>query len=459
MRGWVHYLSGVAMATFFPVLLMDIRLGILIPLITGAFGYLPDFIDFKFKKFFCRRDVEIDPAPLDPKTKIAPKTIKIKELGGVEEYQLYALYGIVESVIEKNNDRIVFKLRDDTGSVVVEAIREDYEKLRRAYGEIRPGMKISIPGYKVVEPGGTHRFFVADAPHPQMIAKKIADAIDRAYEEDRMIIIKVYNIRHAGDVYRRFLIHYDSPSRSIKVYMGPLVTTGDIPIKGTEVPEYRRVGEAITKHPFVKLYPRPTVIDAFNGPEIGYRRTRLPNGREVVEEVFIPWHRGWSHSFTGGALAAAILAGLLILIGYPHWLELSIAAMLGWWMHVIEDQLSFMGSVLFPPFQKRRVPGLMVGPNHYTAMNFATAWLMIALIIWNLNRFAPLISKSLTGVAEPKPIPINDWLFLFLLIIPTIIVYAIGVWDGLKFRKLYRQYWRYYAMAELLEDMEEVGGF
>ncbi len=458
MRGWIHYLSGAAMATFFPVLLSDLRLGILIPIITGVFGYLPDFLDFKFKKWLFPRHVEIDPAPIDPKTKVAPKTVRINELGKYEDYQLIAIRGVVESVDEEVEDRIVFTVNDGTGRVKVEAIREDYQRLKNIYGEIKPGIKMFIPGYKIGDPSTGLRFVAADAPHPQLIASKIANAIDRAYEENKLIVTKVYNIRLPGDVYRRFLIHYDTPNRSIKVYMGPIVTTGGIPIRGTDTPEYRKVGEAMTKHPFVKLYPRPTVIDAFNGPEIGYRRTKLPNGREVVEEVFIPWHRGWSHSFTGGAIAALLLAGLLLLVGYPHWVELSVAAMLGWWMHVIEDQLGFMGSVLFPPFQKRRVPGLMIGPNHYTAMNFATAWLMLSLIVWNINRFTPTISMMISGVAAPKPVPLNDWLFLLLLIWPSIIIYAVGVWDGIKFRRLYRKYWKYYALMELSEDMEEIGG-
>ncbi len=458
MRGWIHYLSGAAMATFFPVLLADLRLGILIPLITAAFGYLPDFLDFKIKKWLFPRHVEIDPAPIDPKTKVAPLTVQIKDLGKYEDYQLIAIKGVVESVDEVSEDRIVFTVNDGTGRVKVEAIREDYLRLKKIYGEIKPGLKIHIPGYKIQKPGFEPRFIASDAPHPQLIASKIAEAIDKAFEENRMIVTKVYNIRLPGDVYRRFLIHYDSPHRTIKVYMGPIVTTGGIPIRGTDVPEYRKVGEAMTKHPFVKLYPRPTVIDAFSGPEIGYRKTVIA-GKEVVEEVFIPWHRGWSHSFTGGAIAALILAGILILIGYPHWFELSIAAMLGWWMHVIEDQLGFMGSVLFPPFQKKRVPGLMIGPNHYTAMNFATAWLMLSLIIWNINRFTPTITMMISGVAAPKPIPIDDWLFLLLLIWPSIIIYAYGVWDGIKFRKLYKKYWKYYALMELSEDMETIGGF
>ena len=72
VRGWTHFLSGIAMASFFPELLADLRMGILLPVITGVYGYLPDFIDFKIRRFLWKRDYEIDPAPWDPHSKIAP---------------------------------------------------------------------------------------------------------------------------------------------------------------------------------------------------------------------------------------------------------------------------------------------------------------------------------------------------------------------------------------------------
>ncbi len=446
MRGWTHFLSGIAMASFFPELLADLRMGILLPVITGVYGYLPDFIDFKIRRFLWKRDYEIDPAPWDPHSKIAPMVIPVVEIRPQKRYQFYAIEGIVSKVLIDTGDRLVFTVKDTTGEVRVEAIFEDYKKFKEVYGEIKPGMKIRVPGYVDVDNEGVKLVF-ADAPHPQYIASMIAKAIDEAFESGKMVTVKVHNIRMAGDVYRRFLIYYDTPTRSIKVYMGPLVTTGGVPIKGTDVPEYRRVGEAQTKYPFIKTYPRPTVIDAFSGPEIGYQKTTLPDGREVVEEVFIPWHRGFSHSFTAGILFALLLAPILILIGYPHVWQLVLASMLGYWMHVIEDQMGFMGNNLFPPLTKNRIPGLMIGPNIYTGMNFATSWLMIALITWNINRFT-----------TPRPIPIPDIPLLLLLAIPTIIIYAYGVWDGIRFRRIHKAYWKYYATLEALSEEEIVGG-
>jgi len=52
MRGWTHYFSGLAMATFFPPLLSDLARGVMWPVLAGVAGYLPDFLDFKFKSSF-----------------------------------------------------------------------------------------------------------------------------------------------------------------------------------------------------------------------------------------------------------------------------------------------------------------------------------------------------------------------------------------------------------------------
>lgn len=445
MRGWTHFISGIAMASFFPELLADLKAGILLPVITGVYGYLPDFIDFKIRRFLWKRDYEIDPAPWDPKLKIAPRTIKVKDIKPDMQYQFYALEGEIVHY-EDTGEEIILWLKDETGIIKVEAVLEDYERFKKIYGDLEVGTKIRITGYIDSDRGG-YKLVFSDAPHPQYIASMIAKAIDEAFETGRMVTVKLHNIRMPGDVYRRYVVYYDTPARTIKVYMGPLVTTGGVPIKGTDVPGYRKIGEAQPKYHFVKTYPRPTVIDAFSGPEIGYRKTKLPDGREVVEEVFIPWHRGFSHSFTAGFLFALALLPFLFLINYPHIWQLFLASMLGYWMHVIEDQMGFMGNNLFPPLTKNRVPGLMLGPNIYTAINFATSWMMISLIIWNINRYT-----------LPRPVPLPDHILLPILLIPTIIIYAYGVWDSIKFRRIHKAYWKYYATLEALEEEETIGG-
>lgn len=454
MRGWTHYLSGLAMTTFFPSLLSDLAQANPLPIIAGVYAYLPDFLDFKIKRFFWKRDIVIDPAPQDPETKVSPRRIRVGELSVDKRWVFYYLEGVVEDVYEDTESRLVFVLRDDTGSIKVVARDEDRSKLLKTVGEIKTGMRVRLPGYLEFDEHGDAFWNVSDAPHPQYIANLVASAIDRAYESGKLVTVKIFNIRMKGDVYRRFLVHYDVANQRIIVYMGPLVSTGGLPFEGTDTPSYRRIGVAKTKYPFRKVYPRPTIIDAFNGPEIGFERIRRSD-EDVVEEVFIPWHRGFTHSFTAGFLLALPLFVILSIVGYRNAFDLALASMLGYWMHVIEDQLGFMGSVLFPPLTKRRIPGLMLGPRIYGAMNFSAAWLMIAITIWNINRYLPMVSPG-----SLKPITLPDPLSLALLISPSIVLFTAGIIDRIRYGEILRKIKEEKEVEEMLEEeREEIGGF
>jgi len=69
MKGIAHFSIGVAAATFIPGVMERALAGNGYDiLIAGAFGLLPDTLDFKFARFFEREDYVIDPDPdnLDP---------------------------------------------------------------------------------------------------------------------------------------------------------------------------------------------------------------------------------------------------------------------------------------------------------------------------------------------------------------------------------------------------------
>ncbi|MEM4532545.1 MAG: hypothetical protein QXU89_02670, partial [Desulfurococcaceae archaeon] len=138
MRGWTHYLSGLVMSTFFPNLLADLSMGNPLPVISGLYGYLPDFLDFKFKRFLWKRDIVIDPSPQDPVTKVSPRRILIKDLNQNERWKLYYIEGTVVSIKEHVNGRIEFTLKDETGSIDVIAVNEDYNRFVKIYSEIKP---------------------------------------------------------------------------------------------------------------------------------------------------------------------------------------------------------------------------------------------------------------------------------------------------------------------------------
>jgi membrane-bound metal-dependent hydrolase YbcI (DUF457 family) len=66
MKGIVHFINGIAVATFVPAATtMAASEKSFVLLLGGLFGLLPDTLDFKFYHFFYRRDCIIDPDPAD----------------------------------------------------------------------------------------------------------------------------------------------------------------------------------------------------------------------------------------------------------------------------------------------------------------------------------------------------------------------------------------------------------
>ncbi|MEE8390372.1 MAG: metal-dependent hydrolase [Anaerolineae bacterium] len=63
MKGIAHFITGVALATFFPEVVQRAEMGSLLPMLGGIAGILPDTLDFKFARYFEKYDTEIDPGP------------------------------------------------------------------------------------------------------------------------------------------------------------------------------------------------------------------------------------------------------------------------------------------------------------------------------------------------------------------------------------------------------------
>jgi membrane-bound metal-dependent hydrolase YbcI (DUF457 family) len=63
MKGIAHFVTGVAIATFFPEVVESAAQGSLLPMLGGVAGILPDTLDFKFVRYFERYHLEIDPGP------------------------------------------------------------------------------------------------------------------------------------------------------------------------------------------------------------------------------------------------------------------------------------------------------------------------------------------------------------------------------------------------------------
>lgn len=73
MKGLSHFITGVALATFFPEVVRNGALGGFLPMLGGIGGILPDTLDFKFVRYWEQFDVEIDPGPEPDAAAIADK--------------------------------------------------------------------------------------------------------------------------------------------------------------------------------------------------------------------------------------------------------------------------------------------------------------------------------------------------------------------------------------------------
>ena len=76
MKGIAHFITGVAIATFFPEVVRQAQTGSLLPMLGGIAGILPDTLDFKFVRYFESYDEEIDPGPEPDAREIAERVTR-----------------------------------------------------------------------------------------------------------------------------------------------------------------------------------------------------------------------------------------------------------------------------------------------------------------------------------------------------------------------------------------------
>ncbi len=285
MKGISHFITGVAIATFFPEVVRQAELGMLLPMLGGIGGILPDTIDFKFAKYWEKFDVEIDP--------------------GLE-------------------------------------------------------------------------------PDAAAVADALVAAMRKAYEEKGSQNVVAHTIRLGADLWREYVIRFDPAAGEVAVKIGPVVNTGQVPYAGTEPAEAGEVRRKVGV-PLVHTYSDEYKVNIFSGPTFRFVR----EGDKLVVH-FLDWHHRWTHSLI---LAVAVGAAMGLLVG----LITGNAALAGWgglvtWLgfsgHILEDQLGHMGSNLFWPLTKKRIPGPGLIHAGDAIPNFLTVWSAVALILFNLDRFS-----------------------------------------------------------------------
>ena len=290
MKGISHFAGGVMAASFCPWAVQAAAEGNpLYFILGGAFGLLPDTLDFKFYRFFYRHDIYVDPDPQNP--------------------------------------------------------------------------------------------------NPQFIADEIARGIEMARTAGRPVRVKLNTVRMGADYWRQYVVRFDADRREVEVRIGPVVNTGQVPVPGS-APEQELVGRATLSAPIVQTYDATTKVDIFDGPTFAMEADA--QGRVVLH--FLPWHRNWSHSF--------VVGGVWALLGWLLWnWQAAVVIFAGYSVHLLEDQMGFMGSNLFFPLTKRRFMGLHVMRSGDALPNFSAVWLSCLLIFWNLARMTPGL-KIQVGVLQ-----------------------------------------------------------
>lgn len=210
-------------------------------------------------------------------------------------------------------------------------------------------------------------------PDASMIADAVAGSVNRAHVQGRPIRIKLNTVKLGADAWQQYTVHFRPAERRIEVSFGPVVDTGQQPMR---VPPKVKPAFASVAVDMRVEYELDTNVDIFDGPTFEMRPCR--DGR--VEVVFLPWHRQWTHSLVVGALVGSAA-------GMSWGVTAGVVAALAWAGHVLEDQLGYMGSALWFPFATRRSRGAGLMHAGDSLPNLAVVWAACVLMFWNLWRY------------------------------------------------------------------------
>jgi membrane-bound metal-dependent hydrolase YbcI (DUF457 family) len=229
------------------------------------------------------------------------------------------------------------------------------------------------------------------------------------------------------DHWQQYCVVFDPQQSEVEVAIGPVVTTGQVPIPGSTSGR-RRTGRATVQAAILHTYDDEIKIDIFHGPTFAFDRAG-----QKIQVTFLPWHRAWTHSM----LMALIVGMLGALLSPVYGLVMALAIL----AHALGDQLGYMGCNFFPPLSGRRAPGLGLFHSGDALVNLVVVWVSIALVVFNLDRFSA--SPALSSVPY----------ILGAIVLPTLALLAAGLWSRFRSSQLLPA-----AMAaiEALDETDEV---
>ena len=229
-------------------------------------------------------------------------------------------------------------------------------------------------------------------PDAQRVADDLAMQFWLAAREGRPRIVQLHPVRLSVAEWILFSVRFD-------------VARGDVVVSLDKDGVERRAHVGALDY----TYDGPLHIEELGGPSL-----KLVPSTNGVRVEFLPWHREWSHSLVI-ALALGLALGLLI---EPR---AGLVAALGYSIHILEDQLGYMGSNLFAPLSRSRADGLRLLHSGDTIPNVVTVWLSLTLILFNLDR------------AQATPLLAAGPYLAFVVALPSVLL--IGVYARRQFRK------------------------
>jgi len=209
----------------------------------------------------------------------------------------------------------------------------------------------------------------------QSIAGRIAGAMRTAFETRQPQTVQLHTLQLGSDLWRQYAVRFSPQTNEVIVRPGPVVNTSHMPYPDSQLPGATE-GRATVGAPMVHTYDDETKIDILSGPCFRFERRD-----DAVHVTFLPWHRRWSHSLML-VVALGLAGGALLGPVFGTAIALGVA------IHLLEDQLGFMGSNLSWPFTRQRTEGLRLIHSGDPVPNFLTVWVAVALTLFNLDRFS-----------------------------------------------------------------------
>lgn len=209
----------------------------------------------------------------------------------------------------------------------------------------------------------------AQSPDAQAIADALAAPMRAALADGQPRTLQLHPTRRGVIDWVLYSLRFDTANGDVVIRLAPNIANASQTLARAHVGklDYTYDGEI---H-----------IEELGGPSLKFTpvaASGTPNDKTLRIE-FLPWHRRRTHSLL-------LAAGLGVLLGLSFGWMAGLVGGLGYAVHVLEDQLGYMGSNLWWPLTSDRMAGLKLLHASDAPANAATVWLALTLLLLSLDR-------------------------------------------------------------------------